>query len=155
MLSSEQAEKLFGSQTEIFACSFGVHGFFQCTYRRENTEISVNSGGIAGTGILSDGSRPERLFWRRIFAELSDTGGPLPMAVCRSRRPSPVITKSASLRLPSRSTAFRIRSIPDFNSPFKKVTKAKPSPPAAPGSFHFHRMFAGKGFGSMAVVLHT
>ena len=58
--------------------------------------------------------------------------GPFPMAVCPSSRPSPVTTTSAS-RMPSSIPVFSITIFaPGSSSAFKKVRRAKPSPPAAP-----------------------
>ena len=58
--------------------------------------------------------------------------GALPIAVCPSKRPSPVTTISAARSSDSGRTASSTISTPRRSVPFRYDAKAKPSPPAAP-----------------------
>ncbi len=56
----------------------------------------------------------------------------MPIIVCPSRHPSPVITRSAVLTYSVKPVSFNISPAPGSKLAFKNARNAKPMPPPAP-----------------------
>ena len=76
-------------------------------------------------------TRATRGIWSG-FVRLAIPEITFPWTLWLSIRPSPVITRSAPLRIASNPTVSNTHSMPDFSSAPKKATQPPPIPPAAP-----------------------
>lgn len=114
----DQAEDLFGGVGQVLAGGFRGHGFFQGGYGVENGEEGVNAVLVAEAGFRGGAAGESKDCFVVFFGDGGDTDGAFPMMVWPSRRPSPVITMSASLMQDSNLVSSRMIWMPDRRMAF-------------------------------------
>lgn len=92
-----QSDNLLCSICQILLCILIFHGLIQSYHSAEDREKGIDPCIVAGSCVTLYGTCKGDHFLPYFFASFATPTGAFPIAVCPSIRPSPVITRSASL----------------------------------------------------------